>query len=104
MGVETQQFESFESFYPFYLGEHSNRRCRQLHFVGTALALVSLFLAVLTANLWWLLAVPLVGYGFAWAGHVLFEHNRPATFSHPWYSLRGDLRMFRQMLSGRIKF
>jgi hypothetical protein len=42
------------------------------------------------------------GYGFAWVGHYVFEKNRPATFKHPLYSLRGDFRMAREVFSGRI--
>ena len=49
-----------------------------------------------------LLAMPLFGYGFAWAGHFVFERNRPATFRHPLYSLAGDFMMFRDMLIGRV--
>jgi hypothetical protein len=51
-----------------------------------------------------LLAAPLVGYGFAWAGHFFFEHNRPATFRYPLYSLAGDWTMFRDIITGRMKF
>jgi hypothetical protein len=32
-------FTRFADFYPFYLGEHSNRHCRRLHFVGSSLSL-----------------------------------------------------------------
>ncbi|MBD8524258.1 DUF962 domain-containing protein [Pseudomarimonas arenosa] len=99
------QYQNFEEFYPFYLSEHSNRTCRRLHFVGSALVL-GVLLAVLigSLSLVWLLAVPVVGYGFAWVGHFFFEHNRPATFSHPLYSLIGDWVMFRDMLIGKIPF
>ena len=51
----------------------------------------------------WLVAAPIAGYGFAWIGHFFFEHNRPATFCHPLYSLAGDWVMFRDMLTGRIR-
>jgi hypothetical protein len=48
--------------------------------------------------------MPVAGYGFAWIGHFAFERNRPVTFRHPWYSLLGDLALFRDMLLGRIPF
>lgn len=98
------RYRRFAEFYPYYLSEHSNRTCRRLHFVGTALVLVVLAVAVVSTNPWWLLAAPLVGYGCAWIGHFFFEKNRPATFRHPWYSLAGDFVLFRDMLLGRIRF
>ena len=98
------RFRSFADFYPFYLSEHSNRVCRRLHFIGTALVLAALVTAAVTGNGWWVLAAPLAGYGFAWVGHFFFEHNRPATFAHPWYSLAADFVLFRDMLVGRIRF
>jgi hypothetical protein len=98
------RYHRFADFYPFYLTEHANRACRRLHFVGTALAIVTVLVAAVTRNAWWLLATPLVGYSFAWIGHFFFEKNRPATFRHPWYSLAGDLVLFRDLLSGRMKF
>lgn len=101
----SQKFDSFQEFYPYYLAEHSNPQCRRLHFVGSALVLLVLLLVVTTVlTPWWLLAIPLIGYGFAWVGHFFFEHNRPATFKHPLYSLLGDWVMFRDMLTGRVSF
>jgi hypothetical protein len=97
-------FRRFADFYSFYLSEHSHPVCRRLHFFGTALALASLVAAVVSGEALWLLAVPLAGYGFAWVGHFFFEHNRPATFTHPWYSLAADFVLFRDMLTGRIRF
>ena len=99
------EFDSFRSFYPFYLGEHQNPICRRLHFIGSALVLALVVAVVIGAlSAWWLLAVPLIGYGFAWVGHFVFEKNRPATFRHPLYSLAGDWVMFKDMLSGKIRF
>lgn len=98
------RFASFREFYPFYLSEHRNATCRRLHFAGSAIVLLLLVLA-LTMRAWWLLAlVPVAGYGFAWVGHFGFEKNRPATFSHPAWSLAGDWVMFWQLLTGKIRF
>lgn len=97
-----RQFDSFSDFYPYYLEEHANRTCRRLHFVGTSLVIGLLLAAVLYQAWALLLLVPVAGYGFAWAGHFFFEHNRPATFKHPWYSLAGDFVMFKDILTGRI--
>ena len=96
------RFKTFREFYPFYLSEHRDRGCRRLHFAGSALVLAALATAAVTLNPWWLLAAPLAGYGCAWAGHFFFEHNRPATFTHPLYSLIGDWVMFRDIVIGRI--
>ncbi len=100
----TDRFTSFAEFYPFYLSEHSNRTCRRLHFAGTSLVLGTVVAALATGNAWWLAAAPVAGYGFAWVGHFAFEHNRPATFAHPLYSLMGDWVMYKDMLTGRIAF
>ena len=97
------RFRSFAEFYSFYLGEHRQRVCRQLHFAGSCIVLLLLLTALLTRDAWWLLPVPLAGYGFAWVGHFVFEKNRPATFRHPWYSLLGDWRMFADVLRGKVR-
>lgn len=99
-----QTFNSFSEFYPYYLEEHSDVTCRRLHFVGSLLVLIVALWSLATGKLWWLLALPVIGYGFAWVGHFKFEKNRPATFKYPLYSLMGDWVMFRDMLIGRIRF
>ncbi len=96
------RFASFRDFYPYYLGEHRNRACRRLHVIGTS-AGVLLLLTALATGRWALVAAALVvGYGLAWIGHFFFEHNRPATFRYPLYSLRGDFAMLRDVLTGRL--
>jgi hypothetical protein len=97
-------YASFAEFYPYYLGEHTNRTSRRLHVIGTLLAL-GLLVGCLAARRWLLLPAALVlGYGPAWVGHYFFEHNRPATFRHPLYSLRGDFAMLGEVLTGRMRF
>ena len=97
------RYRSFRDFYPFYLSEHSNPISRRLHFTGTSVALLLIIAAVLTQR-WWLLAVALVqGYAFAWVGHFFFEHNKPATFKYPGFSLMGDWRLWWEMLTGKLR-
>ena len=97
-----RRFASFAAFYPFYLREHATPACRRLHFAGSCLVLLLVAIAAGTGEPSWLVAAPVAGYGCAWVGHFAFEHNRPATFRHPLYSLLGDWVMFRDMLAGRI--
>ena len=99
-----ERYNRFKDFYPFYLGEHQNRTCRRLHFIGSTLVLVALAVALISGRLSWLILMPLFGYGFAWIGHFFFEKNRPATFTYPFYSLMGDWVMYRDILTGRIAF
>jgi hypothetical protein len=96
------RFATFSEFYPYYLQQHENRSARRLHVVGTALAIVIFIGALLTRR--WLLvpAAVVAGYAFAWIGHFFFAHNSPATFRHPLYSLRGDFKLLRDVLSGRL--
>ncbi len=99
---ETPSFASFREFYPYYLGQHTHPVSRRLHVSGTLLALALGGGALVTGHWTWLFAVPLAGYLPAWVGHYFFEHNAPATFSHPLYSLRGDLSMLTEVLTGRM--
>lgn len=91
------------AFYPFYLSQHRTRWNRRLHFIGTSAVWALALTALATGNPRPLLAIPLAGYGFAWIGHYFFERNRPATFSHPLYSLRCDFRMYWDMWRGRLR-
>jgi hypothetical protein len=102
--ADGRRYASFAEFYPFYIREHANPTCRRIHVIGSGLVLVALALAIVTLNPWWLLAMPLIGYGFAWVGHFFFEKNRPATFRYPLWSLMGDWRMFFETVTGRRKF
>ena len=99
------QYSSFKDFYPFYLGEHANLICRRLHFIGTSgIVVIAALVITQVLPLVWLWAIPVLGYGFAWVGHFFFEKNRPATFKYPFYSLLGDWVMYKDMLTGKIRF
>ncbi len=99
-----ERYKTFEEFYPFYLSEHQNMVSRRLHVIGTSVALVLLLAALVTQSGWLLLLALLQGYTFAWVGHFFFEHNKPATFKYPLYSLKGDWRMWWEVVSGKRAF
>lgn len=101
---DATRIQTFAEFYPFYLGEHANRICRRLHFIGSSIALMLLLGALVTGDARLLALALLQGYAFAWVGHFFFEHNRPATFKYPLFSFIGDWRMWWDMLRGRIAF
>lgn len=95
-------YQTLKEFYPYYLTEHRNATSRRLHFIGTSLFILVLIYALFTTKWLLLLAVPVVGYGFAWVGHYFFEHNKPATFKYPLFSLLSDFIMFWDILTGQI--
>lgn len=98
------QFASFREFYPYYLSEHANPTCRRLHFVGSSLVIGCVLMLLRTGEPAWLAWALLCGYGFAWVGHFFFEKNRPATFRHPLWSFMGDWVMYKDILTGKIRF
>ncbi len=102
--ADPRAFKTFAEFYPFYLGEHMNRTCRRLHFLGSTLALVCLGLLLATGKPQYLLYGLLAGYGCAWIGHFVFEKNKPASFKRPLYSFVGDWVMFKEIWTGKIRF
>jgi hypothetical protein len=92
----------YKSFWPVYLAAHSRKTTRLTHMTGTGLALLLLLAAILLRNPWLVLAAFLTGYAFAWFSHGVVEHNKPATFGHPFWSLFSDLRMLALGLAGRL--
>ena len=104
MSDDLKTVKTFEAFYPLYLKEHQHPLCRRMHFIGTGLGITGLFTFAATGFPEAILGGLIVAYAFAWAGHVLFEKNKPATFKRPLFSLMGDLAMFRDMVAGRIPF
>ena len=95
-------YTTFAEFWPFYLREHSKPRTRALHYVGTSLVVALALAALVTANWWLLVALPVAGYFFAWIAHFGVEKNRPATFTYPAWSLKADFKMWWLWLTGRL--
>ena len=102
--MSTKQYKSLKEFYPHYITEHQNTTSRILHFIGTALVILCLIGGILFHDWLILLAIPFLGYGFAWVGHFFFEKNKPATFKYPAYSLVSDFILFWELLNGKQSF
>jgi hypothetical protein len=88
-----ERIATYGEFWLHYLREHAKPATRAFHYVGTAGALILLFCTVAVGQAWFLIGMPVVGYGLAWSSHLFIEHNRPATFRHPMWSLISDVRM-----------
>jgi hypothetical protein len=96
------RMKTYGEFWPYYLREHAKPETRALHYVGTALALACLAGVVLLQDYRWIFAALISGYLFAWVAHFFVEKNRPATFTHPLWSLVSDFRMFFCWITGQL--
>jgi hypothetical protein len=96
------EFKSYEEFWDFYVAQHSNKTNRRLHFVGTSLAMACVAGGVLLRKPALFIAAPIVGYGFAWVGHFVFEKNKPASFDHPVWSFKSDFVMWSKIANGTM--
>ncbi|GAA6031282.1 hypothetical protein NBRC10512_003296 [Rhodotorula toruloides] len=107
-------YSTFRSFYPYYLGEHSNKIC----LIGTTIALGTFTRALLAAapllakdpkgrldalrfggEGWKSIGELLLGGFVQGVGHFFFELNKPATFKHPFFSFMGDLRLWWEVMT-----
>ncbi len=99
----SERYQSFEEFWPFYLGEHSKPATRWMHFVGTTAGLGVAVGAIATFQPWFIPLALVPGYAMAWISHFFIEKNRPATFKYPLWSFIGDWKMWGLMLTGRLQ-
>jgi hypothetical protein len=94
--------ETYRDFWPYYLQEHAKPATRNLHFLGTGLAVASLVAALAIGRPWLGVVALFAGYGPAWIAHFFVEKNRPATFTYPFWSLISDFRMAFTWATGHL--
>ncbi|SDZ89256.1 DUF962 domain-containing protein [Pedobacter hartonius] len=102
--IQPKKYNSLKEFYYFYLTEHQNTINRALHFTGISLLCLCFIASVLFHNVYFFMAIPLVGFGFSWIGHQFFERNKPSTLKYPFFSLASDFLLFGDIIMGRQSF
>jgi hypothetical protein len=100
--VSAERIQSFEKFWPFYLGEHSLPATRWMHFFGSTASLGLAASGFVTLEWQLFPAAVICGYAFAWIGHFFIEKNKPATFTYPAWSFKADWKMWALILTGRL--
>lgn len=100
--MDPVRIATYPEFWHYYLREHARPATRAWHYLGTSLTIVCLVAAVVLRHPWLLIASVVLGYAPAWIGHFTIEHNHPATFRYPFWSLLSDFRMFGTWLRGRL--
>lgn len=93
---------NYTEFWPHYLREHARPATRTYHYIGSIIAIGALVFALATQTWWALILVPVSGYFFAWMSHAFVERNKPATFTHPLWSLISDYRMLWCAITGTL--
>lgn len=94
------RYRNFQQFWPFYVSQHNHKINRILHVIGSLLGLFTFIgLSIVGQMSQGFFMALIVGYGFAWSGHFVFEKNRPATFQYPLYSFLADWKMLFLILS-----
>jgi len=100
---EVPVFNSFQEFWPYYLGEHRLIKCRVLHYIGTVASTLLLLFLLASQQFVWIPLALVAGYGPAWIGHFFIEKNRPATFTYPKWSFMGDYKMCYMAFTGQLR-
>jgi len=87
----SQSDPTFSEFYADYLAHHRHPWNRGLHLAAKLLALAGLAAAVYERSVLLLLAAPVLAVAPCWIGHLLFEGDRPVSWTQPAASLLGSL-------------
>ena len=87
----SQSDPTFSEFYADYLAHHRQPWNRALHLAAKLLALAGLAAAVYERSALLLLAAPVLAVAPCWIGHLLFEGDRPVSWTQPAASLLGSL-------------
>lgn len=102
MGDRNSVPRNFSDFWPNYVLAHKQPMTRWFHLAGSLVGWGLFVAAIIRREIWLVLAAVVVPYTLAWVAHFFVEHNRPASFGHPWWSWAADQKMVAMMLTGRM--
>jgi hypothetical protein len=97
-----QELRTFADFWPYYVLAHRQPLTRIFHTTGTLTGWLLIAAAIYYRNWWFIAAAIVVPYAFAWVSHFFIEHNRPASFGHPFWSWLADQKMVAMVLMGKM--
>lgn len=94
--------ESFEEFWPHYVGLHSRPETQRLHAVATLTFGALVIGGIVTRRPALIFLAPLADYAIAQTSHRVFEKNVTTPWkNHAWHA-RAELRMLRLVLTGKM--
>lgn len=94
---------TFQEYYKdIYLPLHTKTMTKVMHMLGIIATVLFVTLCIVTTNWIYLPLAPLVVYPFAWSSHFIWERNKPAAWSSPLYAKMADLKMFYEIMIGKI--
>ena len=96
------ELRTFAEFWTFYVLAHRQPLTRTFHTAGTLVGWSLLITAIVLRKPWYILGAFAVPYALAWFSHFFVEHNRPATFGHPFWSWLADQKMVAMVLAGKM--
>lgn len=101
-GVNAPAPTSYEEFWPYYVSQHLHPATRRFHAWGTVAGFVIALAALATGQFAAVALAPVAGYGASWYSHFFIERNKPASFGHPAWSFRGDMRLVARYFRGTL--
>ncbi len=94
------EMKNFEEFFPHYMALHSKPVTQWIHVSFTLFGTLLILSGLFTGRYLWVVIAPIVIYGPLFLSHFIFEKNKPATLSHPLWSVRADLKMAKIKILG----
>lgn len=97
------KYESFDAFWLHYLRVHSSPRTRRIHYIAITVGIVGVIVGAFVDD-YGLIAIGsiIAAYLIAWSAHATIEHNLPAFFEAPFWSLAAGMRMYVTWLTGGL--